>query len=85
MKKIVSEVECEGLEKLLGEKVLLMCARFFYHGKLIGVNSEDVLLQDAYIVYETGSWSEGGFTDAQKASDEMYVRIDAIESYLVKS
>ena len=85
MKKLINEVECEGLEKLLGEKVLLLCINYFYHGNLIGVNDQDVLLEDAHIVYETGSWSDSGFTDSQKVAEEMYVRISAIESYAVKS
>ena len=38
MKKIVDDVDGEGLEKFLGEKVLLMCSNYFYTGKLIGVN-----------------------------------------------
>ena len=82
MKKII-EVDSSdaGLESLLGEKVLLMCMNYFYHGTLAGVNEKDVLLSDAHIVYETGSWNESGFKDAQRVCDALYVRIDAIESY----
>lgn len=37
MKKLVEEVSGEGLEKLLGERVLIMCANYFYTGKLVAV------------------------------------------------
>ena len=38
MKKLITDVENEGLIKLMGQRVLLMCANYFYAGKLIGVN-----------------------------------------------
>ena len=42
MKKIVQEVEGEGLVKLLGERVTLFCANYIYTGKLEGVNESCV-------------------------------------------
>lgn len=81
MKKLVEEVSGEGLEKLLGERVMLMCANYFYTGKLIGVNSDCVLLQDPGIVYETGEWS-GPVKDEQKLHvKEWYVARSFIESF----
>ena len=82
MKKIIETTEAEGLEKLLGEKVLLMCMNYFYTGTLIGVNDTTVLLKDPAIVYETGEWTESKFKDAQKLhTDEWYVSIATIESF----
>ncbi len=83
MKKIVKceEVEGEGLMALLGEKVLLLCANYFYAGTLTGVNEKCVLLSDAYIVYETGNWADAKWKDAQKIGDEFYVQTNAIEAY----
>ena len=84
MKKIVSvqEVNGEGLEGLLGERVLLMCANYFYHGKLVGINTDCVLLEDAAIVYETGEWSAKQFQDRQPIGvDKFYVNKAFIESY----
>ena len=54
MKKLVKveEVQGEGLVGLMGERVLLMCAGYFYEGKLVGVNETFVKLEDAGIVYE---------------------------------
>lgn len=81
MKKLIIEDQNEGLDSLLGEKVLLLCVNYFYSGTLVGVNEKDVLLEDGHIVYETGSWKDKGFADAQKVSDKLYVRTAAIESY----
>jgi hypothetical protein len=84
MKKIVSvvEVEGEGLQALLGEKVILLCMNYFYAGVLEGVNDDFVKLSDPKIVYETGKWSDANWKDAQGLGvDALYVRIPSIESY----
>lgn len=83
MKKIVTvtEVEGQGLEALLGQQVTLFCINYIYHGILSGVNTDDVLLGNAFIVYETGAFTDKGFKDAQKLADEWRVRTSAIESY----
>ena len=84
MKKLVTttEVEGAGLVSLMGEKVLLMCANYFYTGKLTGVNDEFVELEDPAIVYETGDWSAKGYTSEQSLHTKtFYVRIPAIEAF----
>ena len=84
MKKLVSvtEVEGEGLEALLGEKVLLMCANYFYAGKLVGVNKDFVQLEDAGIVYDTGAFDKTTYSDFQKLHTKIwYVKTAAIESF----
>lgn len=82
MKMIVEEKSGEGLESLLGETVILFCAMYFYSGKLVGVNDTCVKLQDAYIVYETGAFSDKGWKDAQKLPNKYhYVQIGMIESF----
>lgn len=83
MKKIVdvAEVSGEGLMALLGEKVILFCANYFYGGKLIGVNEDCVLLQDGGIVYETGAFGAAAWKDFQKMGTDVYVRIAAIEAF----
>ena len=77
----VVEVETEGLEILLGEKVTLFCLNYIYTGKLAGVNKTCVLLEDAAIVYETGELCSKEFKDAQKLPNSWYVQIGAIESF----
>jgi hypothetical protein len=84
MKKLkeVIEVENEGLIKLLNQKVLLMCANYFYCGKLVGVNDDCVLLENPHIVYETGAWDDDSYSDAQEMhADQWYVAKGAVESF----
>lgn len=84
MKKIVTvqEVEGEGLEALMGQKVTLFCLNYFYTGKLIGVNKTCVLLEDPAIVYETGDFSKKSYTNVQSLHvKELYVMIHGIESF----
>lgn len=83
MKKIVNvtEVSGEGLEALLGEKIILFCMNYFYAGKLIGINTDTVLLEDGGIVYETGSFTDSCWKDFQRIGKEIYVRIDKIEAF----
>ena len=76
MKKIVTEVSGEGLEKLLGERVTLFCMNYIYAGMLSGVNEKCVLLTDASIVYETGAFSEKGWKDAQPLPNDWYVSVN---------
>jgi len=84
MKKIVTvtEVEGEGLEALLGQNVQLWCLNYIYAGKLTGVNKDDVVLENAHLVYETGELNAKSFKDAQKLpGEEWRVRTSVIESY----
>jgi len=83
MKRLVEEVSGEGLQSLLGETVVLFCMNYFYTGKLTGVNDDDVILTDPEIIYETGSFSDSGWKDAQRLlfCDELYIRTASIESY----
>ena len=82
MRKIIEDVSGEGLDALLGEQVLLMCANYFYTGRLVGVNETCVKLEAASIVYETGEWTAGSYRDAQRLPTQFwYVSRDAIESF----
>lgn len=78
----VVEVSGEGLESLMGKKVTLFCANYFYSGKLIGVNKTCVKLEDAAIVYETGDFKNANYSDEQSLGcKEFYVRVASIESF----
>jgi hypothetical protein len=82
VKKEVEIVETEGLAALLGEKVFIMCLNYMYSGKLTGVNDSCILLEDAYLVYETGSWDKKTWADAQRLpADEWYINKAIIESF----
>ena len=83
MKKLVSivEVEGEGMSKLLGENVVVFCMNYIYAGKLAGVNKEDILLENAQVVYETGGLCDKAFKDAQALPSQWYIKTSSIESY----
>ena len=85
MKKAVTvevvEVPNEGMISLLGQVVTLFCVKFFYTGKLIGVNDTCVLLEDPKIVYETGPFTTKDWKDAQALPNQIYVQTSAIEAF----
>lgn len=81
MKEVV-EVENEGLISLMGRRVLLMSAGYFYEGKLTGVNDTCVKLEDPHIVYSTGAFSDKKYSDIQKLhTGTWYVASGLIESF----
>ena len=82
MKVLVEENSEEGLEGLLGKRVLLVSAGYFYEGKLVDVNSTCVKLEDSSIVYDTGDWESKTYSDIQKLNtDVWYVNTGLIESF----
>lgn len=83
MKKLVNitEVQGEGLVKLMGERVTLFCMNYIYTGKLVGVNDTCVLLENAAIVYDTGAFTDKNWKDAQRLPGEWYVQTATIESF----
>lgn len=83
MKKLVQveEVDGEGLVGLMGQNVTLFCLNYIYHGKLVGVNTKFVKLEKASIVYETGAFTDKNFKDIQALPNDLYINVDAIESY----
>jgi hypothetical protein len=83
MKKLVKveEVEGDGLIGLMGENVTLFCLNYIYTGKLVGVNDTFVKLEKAAIVYETGSFSDPKFKDAQNLPNDWYIQVSSIESF----
>lgn len=77
----VIEVENEGMISLLGQQVEIRCNVYIYAGILVGVNQTCVKLDNMAIVYETGSFSEAKYKDAQKVGDGQYVALGLIESF----
>lgn len=72
----------EGIAVLLGQTVTLWCGVYIYTGKLVGVNSTCVKLENAMIVYETGEFTAKEWQDAQSLGvDSLYVQLQAIESF----
>ena len=82
MKVLIEEDTKEGMDGLMGKRVLLMSAGYFYEGKLIGINETCVKLSDPHIVYNTGSWTDKTYEDRQKLhADEWYVSLGLIEAF----
>jgi hypothetical protein len=82
MKRVIVQTTNEGLEALMGEKVTLFCTRYIYTGTLVGIDDNFCLLENPYIVYETGDFSKKEWTDAQKLpKDQWYVMLHAVESF----
>ena len=81
MNVLVNEVGNEGLFALMGKRVTLFCGVYIYTGKLVGVNDTCVKLQDAGIVYETGSFSDKKWKDCQSLPNDWYVTTQSIESF----
>jgi len=83
MKRLIEEVEGEGIVSLMGQRITLFCVNYIYTGKLVGVNDSDVKLSDPSVVYETGPLNDADWKDAQEFPNDIYIRTSAIESYLV--
>jgi hypothetical protein len=81
MKRLVEEVEGEGLMSLMGQNVTLFCSAYIYTGKLIGVNETCVKLTNARIVYETGELTTKTWKDAQPLPNDWYVQLSSVESF----
>jgi hypothetical protein len=78
----VCEVSGEGLESLIGKKVILFCINYIYHGTLVGVNTTCVKLESPSIIYSTGDFQDKAYADIQSLCVEnIYVQTAAIESF----
>jgi len=82
MRKLI-EVDGEGLEALIGQRVTFFCLNYIYTGKLVGVSEAFVMLEDAAIVYETGAFNEKNWKDAQNLPHPVYVMLRAVESFML--
>jgi len=80
--RAIEEKENEGMMALMGKRVLIMTAGYFYEGELVGVNDTCVKLSDPSIVYETGKFSDKTYDDIQKLHTNIwYVQTGLIESF----
>jgi hypothetical protein len=85
MKKLVhvEEVDGEGLEGLMGERVTFFCANYFYTGDLVGVNDTYVKLENGGQVLETGPFNDQVWKDYQPMPKPIYVMLSAVEAFTV--
>jgi hypothetical protein len=89
MKMLIENEEKEGLPALMGEVITVICASYIYTGKLVGVNSSCIKLENPSIVYETGRFDDPNWADAQKIinhskkiiKDFFYLQTGMIEGF----
>lgn len=82
MKRITETTEASTFESLLGEQVLIFCVNYIYTGRLAAINETSLTLEKPQIVYETGAYSNAGYSDAQALHcSEWHVQLSAIESF----
>jgi hypothetical protein len=81
MKALVKETDQESLLALMGKKITFYCVNYIYSGKLVGVNTDVVKLDDAMIVYETGAHSDKSWSSSESFPNPVYIRLSAIEMF----
>lgn len=65
-KVAVVEVDGEGFNSLLGQRITMYCLDgFIYTGELVGVNDTFIKLQNTSQVFETGPLNDKKWKDAQ--------------------
>ena len=77
----VKETENEGLLALIGKNVTFFAMNYIYVGRLVGVNTTCVKLENPKIVYETGAFTDNKYRDAQALPNVLYIQTGAIESF----
>lgn len=77
----VREDENEGFMALLGKVVTCFCLNYIYTGKLTGVNTTCIKLENPSIVYETGAFDTKTWKDAQKLPNTIYLQVGCIEAF----
>jgi len=82
MKTLIDNLQGEGFESFFGEVVTIFGAIYIYTGKLVGVDATCIKLENPSIVYETGSFSEKKWKDAQALPSKfLYIQIGMIEAF----
>lgn len=63
--QIVETSYADDFEGLIGQEVAVFTTTYIYYGTLKSVGGLFAILEDAYIVYETGQFTEANFKDSQ--------------------
>jgi hypothetical protein len=78
----VVEVKEEGFLALIGKNVEVFCGIYIYAGKLVGVNTTCIKLENPHIVYETGGFLDKKYKDAQPMGRQFqYIAVGFVESF----
>lgn len=70
-----------GLISLLGKRVMFHCMNYNYLGVLSGVNTTDIELTDAQVVFETGAYTLKEPKYGEKLPSKLGLKVSAIEAY----
>jgi len=80
IKALLPEVkEIEDMADLVGQRLSFWCARYIYHGTVKKVTSDFVILEDAQVVFDTGSYDSKEPATAEKLPNNAYIMRGAIE------
>ncbi len=78
----VNENKRQDLLNLIGEKVVLLGVNYLYYGVLTEVYEDNVSLQGARIVFETGNITDAKFKDeSEMYSSKWNIMLSAVESF----
>lgn len=78
----VNENKRQDLLNLIGEKVVLLGVNYLYYGVLTEVYEDNVSLQGAKIVFETGNITDAKFKDeSEMYSSKWNIMLSAVESF----
>lgn len=80
---VVRSDKSEGIEQYLGKRVTIFGVVYIYTGDLVAIDKTWARLENAAIVYETGSFSEKNWKDAQALPHPIFVKLSSIESMMV--
>ena len=82
MKQLVKETETKPLDEMLGKNITVFACRYFYHGKLVGYDADEIVLEKPSVIFETGKYDDATFKDIQSMGvDRWVIARSAIESY----
>jgi hypothetical protein len=82
MKVLMTENNEEGFLALIGKNVEIQTGLFIYAGKLIGVNSTCVKLDNAHTVFDTGDFKNKKYSDAQARENPiLYVQLAGVFAF----
>jgi hypothetical protein len=82
--KVMKTIEIddqEGFMALMGKRITCFCAIYIYTGDLVGVNETCIKLENPAIVYETGSFTEKNWKDAQSLPHTIYIQTAMVEAF----
>lgn len=73
--------EINDMSDLVGETYLFQCARYIYHGKVKAVNATYIELENAGVVFDTGSYNKEYPSDRQALPYNAFVMRQSIEAF----